>query len=366
MGFYIRKSVRVGPIRFNLSKSGIGVSGGITGLRLGVGPRGTYVHVGRGGVYYRQTLGGRASRRSQPSPRSRPTPAPAQPGGATRSATVSAMQAVATTDVDHMVAVSPDALVAEIQQKRRAVPFWPAAAVCWVTLTLLAAVSGVPPWLTVGITVVWGMVTAGVFVLDKMRRTVVLMYDLDPEHQRAFQAVCAAVDQLRAAAAVWHVTARGDVYDRKYHAGAGELLLRRPAIVDYRAPPRVCTNVAVPRIVLGTITLYFLPDRMLVVGARTVASVPYSALTVQCETVRFIEDGRVPRDATVVDRTWTYVNKNGGPDRRFSHNPQLPVCAYDQIRLTSPTGLHEVLQVSRRGGGVALRSAMEVMRGRCG
>jgi hypothetical protein len=35
MGFYIRKAISVGPFRFNLSKSGIGVSAGIKGLRPG-------------------------------------------------------------------------------------------------------------------------------------------------------------------------------------------------------------------------------------------------------------------------------------------------------------------------------------------
>src|SRR5690242_16997950 len=56
MGFFLRKSVRVGALRFNLSKSGIGVSTGIPGMRVGMGPRGTYIHMGRGGLYYRQTL----------------------------------------------------------------------------------------------------------------------------------------------------------------------------------------------------------------------------------------------------------------------------------------------------------------------
>jgi len=35
MGFYLRKSLRVGPLRFNLSKSGIGLSAGIKGFRIG-------------------------------------------------------------------------------------------------------------------------------------------------------------------------------------------------------------------------------------------------------------------------------------------------------------------------------------------
>jgi len=40
MPLYIRKSVSVGPFRFNLSKSGLGVSIGVKGFRLGAGPRG--------------------------------------------------------------------------------------------------------------------------------------------------------------------------------------------------------------------------------------------------------------------------------------------------------------------------------------
>lgn len=41
MGFYIRKSVKAGPFRFNLSKSGLGVSAGIPGFRHLPGARGS-------------------------------------------------------------------------------------------------------------------------------------------------------------------------------------------------------------------------------------------------------------------------------------------------------------------------------------
>ena len=57
MGFYIRKAFRAGPVRFNLSKSGVGLSAGVRGARIGMGPRGAYVHGGRGGVYYRKQVG---------------------------------------------------------------------------------------------------------------------------------------------------------------------------------------------------------------------------------------------------------------------------------------------------------------------
>jgi hypothetical protein len=56
MGFYVRKGFNFGPLRLNLSGSGLGASVGVKGARIGVGPRGSYIHMGRGGLYYRQTL----------------------------------------------------------------------------------------------------------------------------------------------------------------------------------------------------------------------------------------------------------------------------------------------------------------------
>ncbi|MFZ2492259.1 MAG: DUF4236 domain-containing protein [Thermoanaerobaculia bacterium] len=57
MGFYLRKSLSLGPVRFNLSRSGVGTSVGIKGFRVGRSASGrSYVHAGAGGLYYRQNL----------------------------------------------------------------------------------------------------------------------------------------------------------------------------------------------------------------------------------------------------------------------------------------------------------------------
>ena len=37
MGFFFRKSFRIGPIRLNLSKSGLDISAGVKGAHIGVG-----------------------------------------------------------------------------------------------------------------------------------------------------------------------------------------------------------------------------------------------------------------------------------------------------------------------------------------
>lgn len=56
MPFYLRKSFSFGPLRINLSKSGLGASAGVTGARVGIGPKGKYLHAGRGGLYFRKSL----------------------------------------------------------------------------------------------------------------------------------------------------------------------------------------------------------------------------------------------------------------------------------------------------------------------
>lgn len=65
MAYYLRKSFRAGPLRINLSKSGLGLSAGVKGARIGVSSRGkAYVHAGRGGLYFRKQLDGSSGRRA--------------------------------------------------------------------------------------------------------------------------------------------------------------------------------------------------------------------------------------------------------------------------------------------------------------
>ena len=113
MPFYLRKSVSVGPFRFNISKKGIGVSAGVTGFRVGAGPRGSYIHVGRGGLYYRTSL----NPAGQSAPRRHaPTLEPAE--------TEPRMQEVETGDIMQMVDADAGKIIDQINEKLAAVPIW--------------------------------------------------------------------------------------------------------------------------------------------------------------------------------------------------------------------------------------------------
>lgn len=62
MGIFLKKSIKLGKhSRLNISKSGIGISTGIKGARIGINSKGkTYADGGKNGIYFRKQLNGNA------------------------------------------------------------------------------------------------------------------------------------------------------------------------------------------------------------------------------------------------------------------------------------------------------------------
>lgn len=82
------------------------------------------------------------------------------------------------------------------------------------------------------------------------------------------------------------------------------------------------------------------------VQKNKIGALNYSDIIVSKTFSKFIEDESVPKDSTVIGRTWRYVNKSGGPDRRFNNNRELPVCLYGELQLKSESGLNTILMFS--------------------
>jgi hypothetical protein len=99
----------------------------------------------------------------------------------------------------------------------------------------------------------------------------------------------------------------------------------------------------------GRTTLAFFPDRVLAFQGKSVGAVSYADLQIDSFPSQFIEHESVPGDATVVEHTWQFVNKKGGPDRRFKNNRQLPVCRVNRLHMASARGLDIRLMASRDG-----------------
>jgi hypothetical protein len=298
MGFYLRKSISVGPLRFNLSKSGVGVSTGVKGLRFGVGPRGNYVHMGRGGLYYRATLPPSTPSRSPPIQPDL-SPSPQIPPG-----THAPLEEIESADVSQIVDSSSRELLNELNRKRAKTRLWPIIAIVSVVILSLGVSSSWPMWLLVVLLVAGSVSTYVAHGRDALEKTVVLFYDFDSHMEAAYAQLHSAVSQLANCAAKWHIEASGKVHDRKYHAGASDLVRRKGTFIQKAEPPYVKTNIETIAVCVGRQTLHFFPDRVLVYDENSVGAVGYSELRVDVSATRFIESDSVPRDAEVVGRTW--------------------------------------------------------------
>jgi hypothetical protein len=93
--------------------------------------------------------------------------------------------------------------------------------------------------------------------------------------------------------------------------------------------------------------LYFYPNFIVMYSSsKRFAVIGFDELSFSHSYARFTETGIVPKDSKVIDWTWTKVNKNGTPDKRFKDNRQIPVVKYGEITLKTDTGLHEEYEFS--------------------
>ncbi|WP_197515925.1 DUF4236 domain-containing protein [Mycobacterium sp. 1465703.0] len=339
MGFYIRKSVKAGPFRFNVSKSGIGVSAGVPGFRIGTGPRGNYVHVGRNGIYYRASLNGHrtgpAVRLGQSVQRQQPAFRPSD---------------VVMEDVMGATAISLEPtgrgdLVDQLNDAAARFVWWWPAAIAVFLLSLPVMPWGLILWVLGSVGCVW------LYFNDQARRTVVLFYDVHDEAYSWFESVVTQWRWLTESQRVWRIIQSGDVvstYSYKVNAGASSLVNRVGASASTSGKiKQLATNIAIPSITAGQSALYLLPDRLLVREGRRYSDVDYQALRIFHQEQRFIESSTPPRDAVQIDSTWQYVNVKGGPDRRFKNNRILPIVLYGRLVITSASGLYWIIQTSR-------------------
>jgi hypothetical protein len=173
-----------------------------------------------------------------------------------------------------------------------------------------------------------------------------LFYELDEARTKKFSIIQQALTNLAQSQRIWRVDSDIENADWKRNAGASSLVSRTSISVGSYCPPRVQANIQVSCIDAGRLRLFFLPDLILIHQDGRFGSVSYDDFRVQQSSTRFIESGGVAGDATVVGRTWRYVNKNGGPDRRFNNNAQLPIVQYGVLVLGSSQGLNIHLQTS--------------------
>lgn len=329
-----------GGVRFTFSKSGVSTSVGGKGFRLTSGPRGVYVTAGAGGFYYRQRIGG-GTRPPRAQPFAPPTTQiPAEPQ-------YHATKTFASADVDALTGVSQEEFVSSLNE-------WTSRGHLQVITGVLSAAGLLTLYLagaslrarTLGVCYALVAVLLARYV-ETRRRRFLLVYDLAGSDAAKLEGLRAAIETLAESGCFRGVKMVGHHDDWKRSGGASRSLSFEGASVRRSPPPYIVTTFVPWRLSTQDLSLYFFPDKILIRKGGRFAAVSYTEIQAEGHTGTFVWTESIPHDADVVGSTWQYVRRDGGPDRRFNNNRQIPLVRVGYLNIKSATGLELVLQSTK-------------------
>jgi hypothetical protein len=330
MGFGFRKSFSSGPFRFTVSRGGVSSSFGVRGARITAGPRGTFVTISSHGAYYRHRIDSPKPRQSAPEV---PHQAPEPPQ----------LDTVFQVPISELVESNQNELVQKLNQNVAATnpTFIPIVASVLAFFTL-------PNYPVIGTILVCVGIALAITIYRRFKasHTHEVHYSLDEGASKRFATVYSAISQLSSCNRVWVLNTSSRTADFKHNAGASTLITRKAARIGALPTKGFKASVGVWSIEANEVVFHFLPDQILVFSGNRYASLQYGQLSVDVRSTRYIETDSVPGDSRQIDTTWRFVNKNGGPDRRFNNNHQIPVLQYGEVTLRAGNGFQVILQTS--------------------
>jgi hypothetical protein len=330
MGLRYRKSIGLGGgFRINLSKSGVGYSWGVKGYRITKTARGTIRRTasipGTGISYVEENSGG-----AHPAGRPAPSPIVTSPDENTYDT-----QKIVNGDASRMVSSGLEELLGTAKKTLTANRISNYG--IWITAILGSAYPRLflLCFFFIGLKIYCR--TAGLVDLD---------YSIDADQNELVENRIKPMKKATESEKIWRIVQSSKVIDVKYAAGANKTVKRVNCVATAKAIFPFRSNALATSFKSGKEVVIFLPDKLFLIQGSKIGALNYSDIVVNTHDTRFIEDERVPKDAVIVGRTWRFVNKNGGPDKRFKNNRELPVCRYGEIELHAAAGLNTVIMFS--------------------
>ena len=358
MGFRFRRSLKILPgVKLNFGGSGTSVSLGGRGFHYTLGSKGTRVTVGIPGTGLSWSQYS-AHPQSRPGGTENPLPPidhepPEQPVSAP-------LQAIKNASAGEINALSTSQLIPILNSAHRRIRIAPFIQFASVIFFVGALLQVNQLWLGLSALYATVLVPIAIF-LDRYRRSVRVTYDSDGLVARIAEALEVAFKELLASKVVWTVQAEGKIIDWKRNAGATGQTQRKRTNLQLDKPACFRSRKNFPTFKMGPDELYLLPDSALVMVRGAIAAISYRDLEFSNEAINFIEQERVPSDPTIVNHTWRYVNKSGGPDRRFVSNAQIPVCRYGQLSFRSDGGLNCKFHLSNSAAANSICKVLEAL-----
>jgi len=154
-----------------------------------------------------------------------------------------------------------------------------------------------------------------------------VFYQVTGETKTAFNSLVTASQKLGNRGGCYIDHAERPIYgteSNKGNAGVSRLLDRNQMDVEPQYAVHFHLNFMPVAFEYGFGHIYFMPDELVIAeNSGDCTFVPYSELSYRViETTH--ANVSVPSWCAPVSYTWQYMNKDGGPDRRYSNNVQIP------------------------------------------
>lgn len=320
MGFRYRKSINLGGgFKVNISKSGVGYSWGTKGYRVTKTADGKVkqtVSIPGTGISHVSQLNNNSSKKNHPS-----------------SSNTDDSHKIESADLNQL---SDDNYKVLTNNIKRVITINSYANILLIVCFIVSLFSGLYPLLLIPLA--WK-------IYIRMTMKIDIEYELNEYSQERINKISELINILKQNNAIWQITSFTNTQNKKTNAGASRnLQLHKTSFLE-RTPFYLKINCPCFFIKLQKESVFILPDKLLIIKGTDVATINIDSLDINVCESRFIERN-TPKDASVIDKTWQYVNKNGAPDKRYKNNKKLDVCLYGRISFKSKDGLNVLLQFS--------------------
>ena len=335
MGLRFRKSINLGGgFRVNLSKSGVGYSWGGKGYRVSKTAKGktrTTAFIPGTGISYSQEFGGKG-KKNQNGYNSTPEK---QQNAPIVNNNLYDTQEIKNADAKTLVS---EGLEEMLESANKALMLWRANAIVFFVSLILGL--GFPLFfLLTAICVVFG-------IYLKKNAVINIEYTFEDDQAKEVDERMQPLIKISKSNKLWWISQSSKVIDKKYSAGASSSIKREKCKASTKAPFPFTTNSTVISFSSGKETLIFMPDKLFIIQGSKIGALNYSDVDTSVHGQNFVERETVPKDAKIIDYTWQYVNKTGGPDKRFQNNKKIPICLYGEMEIRSANGVNTDIMFS--------------------
>lgn len=345
MGLRFRKSVNLGGFRINLSKSGIGYSFGARGMRYTKkakgGSRTTLLIPGTGISYVHDSKKHSSFIRKSQKKTNKP-----------KNDIINYKPK--NELINEVVASSSNQFIDKMNEatKKTKILF-----IIKVFLGIVAGISfiylnsDIVNSLQANINIVLlSLIICALIAIIVIPKSVAIDLSFNFENEQFeenYKELLSKIGNLNNSDKMWEITSICANNNKKNNAGSNGLASREEVKIEKKS--KIFTsNVDIKALKIKKKRIIFLPNIIAIFQNDKWVGVTWEQLKIQQDSTIFIETEKVPCDAEVIGYTYLHPNRNGGPDRRYSNNPQLPQCKYALIHLGSDTGLNEFLMFSNR------------------